>query len=90
MCKTKYFTLNGSQCDAHTFTSLANCSTFHPFKNECIKCKSNFTLATDGSCIAKVANCSLALADGTCLYCDKNYYESLGACVKTTIQGCVN
>lgn len=47
-------------------------------------------MTTDGECISKVTNCSLANPDGTCFYCEKGYYESSGVCVKITIKGCVN
>lgn len=52
-CKGKRYT-NGTQCTNHNFTSLNNCKEIHPYKNECIECKGDFTLRKNGACEAKI------------------------------------
>lgn len=58
---------------------MANCSVFHIYRNECVKCKSGFTLNQDGECGALITNCMVAnSASSACFICNSGYFESIG------------
>lgn len=58
-CKGDRYT-TGSDCIEHDFATLDDCKTLNKYKNECIECKSGFTLRTNGECETEIEDCIVA------------------------------